>query len=134
MAVLKKKQRYRKTFDEINITPLTDIFLVLLIIMMVIAPMLDQQGLNLSVPSDKSPQNQKESKVIVIDVNKNNTYSIDGKAVSEANLLSEIKTEMKIKKDGLLIQPDGDSSHGAVVAAMDAARNSGIENMSVIEK
>lgn len=134
MAVLKKKQRSRNTFNEINITPLTDIFLVLLIIMMVIAPMLDQQGLNLSVPTDKSPQNQKESKIIVIDVNKNNTYSIDGKTVSEANLLSEIKTEMKIKKDGLLIQPDGDASHGAVVAAMDAARNSGIENMSVIEK
>ena len=37
-------------FTEINITPLTDIFLVLLIIMMVIAPMLDQQGLNLTVP------------------------------------------------------------------------------------
>ena len=42
--------RNRDTFNEINITPLTDIFLVLLIIMMVIAPMLDQQGLNLTVP------------------------------------------------------------------------------------
>ena len=40
----------RQTFNEINITPLTDIFLVLLIIMMVIAPMLDQQGLNLAIP------------------------------------------------------------------------------------
>ena len=40
----------RDSFNEINITPLTDIFLVLLIIMMVIAPMLDQQGLNLAVP------------------------------------------------------------------------------------
>ena len=40
----------RETFNEINITPLTDIFLVLLIIMMVIAPMLDTQGLSLEVP------------------------------------------------------------------------------------
>ena len=40
----------RDSFNEINITPLTDIFLVLLIIMMVIAPLLDQQGLNLAVP------------------------------------------------------------------------------------
>ena len=40
----------RQTFNEINITPLTDIFLVLLIIMMVIAPILDQQGLSLAVP------------------------------------------------------------------------------------
>ena len=40
----------RQTFNEINITPLTDIFLVLLILMMVIAPILDQQGLSLAVP------------------------------------------------------------------------------------
>ena len=53
----------RDTFNEINITPLTDIFLVLLIIMMVIAPMLDKQGISLSVPEnveqsqvDKDPQ------------------------------------------------------------------------------
>ena len=45
------KESERKTFNEINITPLTDIFLVLLIIMMVIAPLLDQQGLNLAVPN-----------------------------------------------------------------------------------
>ena len=42
-----------KMFTEINITPLTDIFLVLLIIMMVIAPLLDQQGLNLTVPEKR---------------------------------------------------------------------------------
>ena len=52
----------RQTFNEINITPLTDIFLVLLIIMMVIAPILDQQGLSLAIPDyveksaiDKTP-------------------------------------------------------------------------------
>lgn len=42
----------RETFNEINITPLTDIFLVLLIIMMVIAPLLDQQGISLTVPEN----------------------------------------------------------------------------------
>ena len=42
----------RETFNEINITPLTDIFLVLLIIMMVIAPLLDQQGISLTAPEN----------------------------------------------------------------------------------
>ena len=42
----------RETFNEINITPLTDIFLVLLIIMMVIAPLLDKQGISLTVPEN----------------------------------------------------------------------------------
>ena len=52
----------RKTFNQINITPLTDIFLVLLIIMMVVAPMLDQQGLSLSVPTS-TEQEQKQEEV-----------------------------------------------------------------------
>ena len=55
----------RDSFNEINITPLTDIFLVLLIIMMVIAPMLDQQGLNLAVPEVvNAEQIKQDSKII----------------------------------------------------------------------
>lgn len=127
------KRKNRKVFSEINITPLTDIFLVLLIIMMVIAPMLDQQGLNLSVPSDSKEQ-QKEPKIITVDVEKNNTYILDGSAVDAASLLAKIKDEMKVKKDGLLIQSDPDSTHGAVVEVMDAARNAGVESISVIQK
>ena len=49
----------RDCFNEINITPLTDIFLVLLIIMMVIAPLLDNQGLNLTVPEIVKQENIK---------------------------------------------------------------------------
>ena len=59
--------RNRDTFNEINITPLTDIFLVLLIIMMVIAPMLDQQGLNLTVPENVAQEQvQKETKIMTV--------------------------------------------------------------------
>ena len=54
------KLKRRDAFNEINITPLTDIFLVLLIIMMVVAPLLDQQGLNLLVPSNVEQQQMAE--------------------------------------------------------------------------
>ena len=62
----------RETFNEINITPLTDIFLVLLIIMMVIAPLLDQQGISLTVPEnvEQSQMNDKESKILTVMVTK----------------------------------------------------------------
>ena len=57
----------RDTFNEINITPLTDIFLVLLIIMMVIAPLLDQQGISLSVPENvEQTKMDKESKILSV--------------------------------------------------------------------
>ena len=68
----------RDSFNEINITPLTDIFLVLLIIMMVIAPMLDQQGLNLAVPEvvDKQ-QVQQDPKIMIMFVTSDNKYFYD---------------------------------------------------------
>ena len=57
----------RQTFNEINITPLTDIFLVLLIIMMVVAPILDQQGLKLTIPDyvEESAIQNKEQKIYI---------------------------------------------------------------------
>ena len=68
----------RDTFNEINITPLTDIFLVLLIIMMVIAPLLDQQGISLSVPENvEQTKMDKESKILSVMVTKNNKYYIN---------------------------------------------------------
>ena len=67
--------RRRDCFNEINITPLTDIFLVLLIIMMVIAPLLDQQGLNLAVPNMIEVQEEiKDSKLIKIVVSNDDKY------------------------------------------------------------
>lgn len=75
--------RNRDTFSEINITPLTDIFLVLLIIMMVIAPMLDQQGLNLTVPENVAQeQQQKETKIMIVMVSAEDKYYMDGEEIS----------------------------------------------------
>lgn len=125
--------RQRDSFNEINITPLTDIFLVLLIIMMVIAPLLDQQGLNLAVPDRVEAQNMKESKLINIVVNNQDKYFIDNQEVPVNIVQETIKQKAKDLPDGLLIQTDKDSTHGAVVKLMDNARNAGVTNISVTE-
>lgn len=79
--------RNRDTFSEINITPLTDIFLVLLIIMMVIAPMLDQQGLNLTVPENVAQeQQQKETKIMIVMVSAEDKYYMDGEEISSRQI------------------------------------------------
>lgn len=127
------KDRNRDTFNEINITPLTDIFLVLLIIMMVIAPMLDQQGLNLTVPDMVDKSTSKETKMIDVQVTADNTYVMDGHEISVNDLSSAIKEKAQTSPDGMLIEASPESSHGAVVKVMDTARNSGVTNMSVQE-
>ena len=123
----------RDTFNEINITPLTDIFLVLLIIMMVIAPMLDQQGLNLTVPENVAEEQVKnnETKIMTVMVDAGDNFYIDDELISPDKLEDAIKSHAKDYPDGLLIKADSDSSHGAMVKVMDSARNSGITSISV---
>lgn len=126
----------RPTFNEINITPLTDIFLVLLIIMMVIAPMLDQQGLKLAIPEyvEQTQNNQNdESKILTIVVDENNKYFIDDVEIPVNNLANEIKTRSKTLTDGLMIEVQGNSTHGSVVKLMDVARTSGVTAISITE-
>lgn len=123
--------RERNSFNEINITPLTDIFLVLLIIMMVIAPLLDQQGLNLTVPDMVEQEQVKESKTLIVEVTNDDSYMVDGQAIAANDLESMIKTKSKELPDGLLIQSAPDATHGAVVKLMDVARNSGVTNISM---
>ena len=124
----------RQTFNEINITPLTDIFLVLLIIMMVIAPMLDQQGLKLSIPDYVEQQEQpKESKILTVVVTSDNKYLINDEEVSAKELGATIKEQSKTLTDGLMIEADGDSDHGVVVKLMDEARGAGVESISITE-
>lgn len=122
----------KKTFNEINITPLTDIFLVLLIIMMVVAPMLDQQGIGLTVPENvEQTKMDKESKILTVTVTSNNKYYIHNIEVPADNLGNVLSQEIKNYPDGLLIETDGNSNHGTVVKLMDKAREVGVNAISL---
>ena len=122
----------RDSFNEINITPLTDIFLVLLIIMMVIAPLLDQQGLNLAVPEIvNEEQIIKDSKIMNFSVTSDNKYLFDNVEVAAVDLEKTVAQNAKNFPDGLLIQVDDNAEHGAVVKLMDSARNVGVTSISL---
>lgn len=122
----------RDSFNEINITPLTDIFLVLLIIMMVIAPMLDQQGLNLAVPEVvNAEQVKQDSKIMNIVVTSDNQFLWENEPIQSSDLEAFFTKHSKDFPDGLLIQADDNSEHGAIVRVMDSARNVGITSISL---
>ena len=123
----------RDTFNEINITPLTDIFLVLLIIMMVIAPMLDQQGLNLTVPEHvaEDSQDNKETQIMTVMVSADDKFYMDDTEIMPNELENAIRQQKENYPDGLMIKSDSDATHGAVVKVMDSARNSGVTSISI---
>ena len=102
--------------------------------MTVIAPLLHQQGLNLTVPENVAEEQvQKDTKILTVDVSSDNRYFINGEEISADSLENTLKAQAKDYPDGLMIQTDGNSTHGAVVKVMDSARNSGITSISVSE-
>lgn len=122
----------RSVFNEINITPLTDIFLVLLIIMMVIAPLLDRQGLSLIVPENVEDTTKlKETKILTITIDDEDKFFIGEEPVDETVLLETIKSKKAEYPDGLLIETSENSTHGAMVKVMDCAEAAGIKSVSV---
>ena len=126
--------KHRKTFNEINITPLTDIFLVLLIIMMVVAPLLDQRGLNLVVPDNvEAEQINKDTKIMNVVVTSDDEVYIEDELVNPDDLQYKIAELIKQYPDGLMIQTEADATHGMVTKVMDNARNAGVVSISITE-
>ncbi|MBQ2644647.1 biopolymer transporter ExbD [bacterium] len=123
----------KQVFSEINITPLTDIFLVLLIIMMVIAPLLDQQGLSLTVPEHIEQQEIQEHKTVNVMIDNDDRFFINDEEVSADKLEETIKELSKTNPEGVVIQTSDETTNGAMVKVMDSARNVGVTAISVSE-
>ena len=103
--------------------------------MMIIAPLLDQQGLNLTVPENVEQEHitNQESKILTVSVSSDDKYFIDGEEIAVDDMENFLKSNAKDYPDGLMIETDGDSTHGALVKVMDVARNSGFTAISVSE-
>ncbi|HEY9686368.1 MAG TPA: biopolymer transporter ExbD [Coleofasciculaceae cyanobacterium] len=123
----------KQVFNEINITPLTDIFLVLLIIMIVVAPMLDTTGLKVSVPTVGPSEDVKEEpKTIELKIAADGAYTIEGKAVNRMMLGNTLRGEVKGKPDGVIIKTNPEASHEALTYAMDEIQGAGITKVAVM--
>jgi len=127
------KVRKQGIMSDINITPLTDIFLVLLIIMMVVAPMLDYRGLDMAISVGDASEVSKDAKNVVVSVAADGRYKIDGEDVEYDHLLTTVRTLSETKKDGVVIEVDPESSHAALAHAIDSVQGAGIANVSVVE-
>jgi biopolymer transport protein ExbD len=127
--------RITKRFDEINITPLTDIFLVLLIIMMVVAPMLNTQGLNISLPAiTDAPLQSKPSKPIEMSITATNEIIVNGKTLASGeSLASDLKALNAQFPDGVVLELHPKARHETTMWVMDAVQGAGIQNLSIVE-
>lgn len=128
------------TFDEINVTPLTDVFLVLLVIMILIAPIIDKSDLKIKPPETRNAKKDDESRGIMIDIDKEGRISINSKQIpsgaSAEDLQSKINEMIKRLNKApenvpVTVNADGDARQRDVVAIMSAAAACGIKRMRV---
>ena len=119
--------------SEINVTPLVDVMLVLLIIMMIVAPLL-QQGVNLQLPvaihgTDK-PETAGQT---VVAIDSQRRFHVGVKQVTIGELAQEVQDVLDSKDEKVvLIKADRAVDYGAVMEAMDELRKNGIEDMGLI--
>ncbi|MGE3510268.1 MAG: ExbD/TolR family protein [Vicinamibacterales bacterium] len=119
--------------SDINVTPLVDVMLVLLIIMMIVAPLL-QQGVAVTLPEAENTVDKPEvSDQTVIAIAANKDVYLNAKPIREAELATKLLEILEDKAEKIvLIKADEDVEYGAVMAAMDQLRQAGIENVGLI--
>jgi biopolymer transport protein ExbD len=119
--------------SDINVTPLVDVMLVLLIIMMLIAPML-QQGVSLRLPTATNTVDKPESQdQTVISIAANKEVYLNAKPIRDVDLAQKITDILEGKTEKIvLIKADEEVEYGAVMAVMDQLRQAAIEDVGLI--
>jgi biopolymer transport protein TolR len=119
--------------SDINVTPLVDVMLVLLIIMMLIAPML-QKGVPVTLPvADNTIDKPETQNQTVVAVDSKNKFYVDGIQVERSMMADRVKTKLEDKTERIvLIKGDQDASYSSIMAAMDDLRKVGIEDIGLI--
>ncbi len=122
-----------KIQSEINVTPLVDVMLVLLIIVMLIAPLV-QQGVSLTLPIASNTSDHPEtSDQTTVAITSDKTFWVNGLQVAQSELGQTITDVLVGKTDRvILIKADVEAEYGDVMVAMDELRAAGIEDMALI--
>ena len=117
---------------DINVTPLVDVMLVLLIIMMLIAPMLQQSMVALP-EADNSGEKPDQQDRTVVTVDKSSTFHVNTIQVTREELIPRVRRALEDKTDKTVyLKGDKDAKYAAIMAAMDAFRGAQIENIALI--
>jgi biopolymer transport protein ExbD/biopolymer transport protein TolR len=128
---MQSSENHKKTFNEINITPLTDIFLVLLIIMMVIAPSFQSVDNSITMPDINSGV-AIETKNATVSITKDGSFFVNETKVTPNTLENQLASIINdVEKKEVVVRADKSTKSSEIMKVMKAAQNSGFEKLVV---
>ncbi len=131
MAFTSRGGHTQTALAEINITPLVDVVLVLLVIFMLTAPVL-QSGIQVNVPKTKTVREITEQRTVVT-INKDNEVFLNDKPVNLNDLPNILRSQnTDTTKQVIYLRADEKVAFGAFASVMDAVKQSGITNVSIV--
>jgi biopolymer transport protein TolR len=126
------KGQGRVTMSEINVTPMVDVMLVLLIIFMVTAPLI-QQGVKVNLPEAKAAPVEASEKKLVLSIDAGRRVFIGDAEVELDELEKKLAANAKAQADKeIYLHADRDVPYGVVVEVMASAQRAGITNVGMI--
>jgi biopolymer transport protein TolR len=131
MAFTNSQGRTQTSLADINVTPLVDVVLVLLIIFMVTAPVL-QSGIEVAVPHTKTVKEITEER-LVITIDRDQRVFLNNDPININNISAELHKKVRDPQgQSIYVRADENVPFGAFATVMDAVKQSGITNVSIV--
>lgn len=132
MGITPSSQKSRMVLSEINVTPLVDVMLVLLVVFMITAPMM-QQGIDIQLPKTATSGIETRSEPLVITIKANKTILIGTAPVPLSTLRTKIKGIFQTRTDKqVYIKADKKVDYGIVAEVIADVKAAGIQNVGLV--
>jgi biopolymer transport protein TolR len=134
MAMDASAQRDVTTISQINVTPLVDVMLVLLVIFMVTAPII-QQGVQVNLPQAKTSAIPGTEEYLIVTVAKNGKVYLNDNAMTLDELGEKLRGIKKLQANKqVYLRADQDVRYGTVMSAIAAIKQAGIERLGMVTR
>src|SRR5258706_8004821 len=131
MAVDTSSQQSGTTISQINVTPLVDVMLVLLVIFMVTAPII-QQGVQVNLPQAQAGAIAGKEEQLVVSVNKNGRIYLNDTAMTVEELGKKLRAIRKLQPDKeVILRADQDVRYGSVMRVVAEIKQAGIQKLGM---
>ena len=132
---LAKRDEGKKVNSNINVTPMVDVMLVLLIIFMVITPML-QKGVSVEMPKTNNPREMQDADkedAVVVGVTRDSKVYLGSDQIAPADLGPKVRDRLEKRSDKTVyIKADSRAKYGVVVDAIDNIRTAGVDQLGLL--